>query len=91
MRNMVSTRWRRKKKRDRRTEARVESDGCQPSSRVARIRRVGAVSIEVWLQSSTKGQPEGPEGAEDDKGISVSEDPFTHSTKEHEDSAKEEV
>jgi hypothetical protein len=61
-----------------RTETGIELNSCQPLARSGkRVRRESTVCIVEWLESSSKGQPESTERAEDDEGECVADQPLS--------------
>ena len=81
------------------SKARIESRLRQPQ-RIAwiahsrrhfsRIRHVRSVSIEPGHKRAAERAPESAEGAENDEGEGVADDPFTNGTENHEDRTEEE-
>ena len=59
-----------------RTEARAEANSSYSLSRVARVRRICAVSVECGCQGCREAEPESTKGAKDYEGEGVSDYPL---------------
>lgn len=58
------------------TPANVETDARKAKSGIVWVCRVVAERASVWHEGDTEGNPEGTEGAEDDAGEGVTQDPL---------------